>query len=230
MIITIFVCVSLFVSMRLLLAQQPDCLYSDASPSSATIDSPQVQSFSNVPSSLPPELTIIIPLYNAIPFLGQLMDTLQNQTYLNLKLLFSIEPTEQAAETDRRLQEYHQKYVRDHSSNSPIRNITIYHHPNRLYYFENMNFLLKQVDTKYYSYMQCDDALPPNYYQELVKCLDENPQASSCFPKTMLWIAGDEYFRRRKANDEGIIWVNKAKSVVGPQHKRVESAGKRKST
>ena len=136
---------------------------------------------------LPPELTVIIPLYDSLQYLDRLMENLGNQTYRNLKLIFSIEPTEQAEETDRKLRRYEQEIDLHNNPTAHIRNITIYNHPNRLHYFQNMNFLLQMVESDMYSYMQCDDLLPSNYYAELVKCLEDHPNAVNCYPEKILY-------------------------------------------
>ena len=136
---------------------------------------------------LPPELTVIIPLYDSLTYLDRLMENLGNQTYRNLKLIFSIEPTEQAEETDRKLRRYEQEIDLHNNPRTHIRNITIYNHSNRLHYFQNMNFLLHKVESDLYSYMQCDDLLPSNYYEELAKCLDDHPNAVNCYPEKILY-------------------------------------------
>ena len=76
-----------------------------------------------------------------------------------------------------------------------------------------MNFLLSQIQpsTTYYSYMQWDDTLPPNYYQRLVDCLEQNLDAVNCYPSTIVYSQKGKPFST----------VSNEPSLLGPDYDRV---------
>lgn len=171
-----------------------------------------------VPASLPPACTVIVPAYKATPFLDRLMDSLWQQTYPNLHLIVSIEPSEDADETERILHR-HGRRMNDTTNHATTnwRSLAIYRQPNQLHYFANMNFLIDKVTTPYYSYMQVDDTVPPDYYRALIMdCLEARPLAANCFPAHMKKIASGNYSHFK------INTFNKA--VSGPQNVRAERA------
>ena len=180
--------------------------------------------------SLPPKCTVIVPAYKASSYLPRLMETFQEQTYPNLELMFSIEPSADADETEQILRSYQADIAE--RTDSPIRNIHIYRQRNQLFYFDNMNFLLSKLEessvdeSPFYSYMQVDDLLSPNYYEVLIQCLLDNPQAVNCFPCTMTHIAADDFFKQKYEGKN--ITLPCDPSIAGPQHVRVEDTVLRK--
>jgi len=188
--------------------------------SSNLVPSQEVGNLSLLSQPLPPLLTVIVPVYDSYKFIGRLMNTLWNQTYSNLEVIFSVELTEDATLTESILKQ-HQERAAAVDSIGPIRKIRIYMQQHRLYYVENMNFLLDMVETEFYSYMQTDDELPPNYYEKLVNCLQENLNAVNCYPDTIYRINGDddELSQQRMPSKK---LARREKSAVGPLHERVE--------
>jgi hypothetical protein len=51
-----------------------------------------------------------------------------------------------------------------------------------------MNFLLGKVNTDFFSYMQCDDFLLVNYYEEVVQCMETNLRATNCYPEAVTMV------------------------------------------
>lgn len=158
--------------------------------------------------ALHPPLTLIIPAHDALPFIDSLMMTLRNQTYTNLRLVFSLEPDADADITEAAIRQHF-----DEDKHGHFKNLQIHRQAERLYYQENMNFLLGKVDTDLFSYMQCDDSLSSNYYEELVQCLEMNKKATNCYPATVTTV--DKKTSKIKSNDY-------MSSSVGPVHERVE--------
>jgi hypothetical protein len=157
-----------------------------------------------------PPLTLIIPAHEASPFIESLMITLRNQTFTNLRLIFSLEPDADANITEAAVRQH---FVEDNYEH--FQNLHIYRQTKRLYYQENMNFLLGKVDTDFFSYMQCDDLLSSNYYEELVQCLETNKRASNCYPATLTMVIEKKSLETK--------YVRKyMSSSVGPIHERVE--------
>jgi glycine/D-amino acid oxidase-like deaminating enzyme len=176
-------------------------------------------SVENDVAGLPPPCSIILPVYKASNHLVRLMDSLWAQTYPNLHLIVSIEPSDDADETERILRSHEEQIHRHNTTN--LRSITIFRHPHQLHYFANMNFLLGLVNTTYYHYMQTDDTLPPDFYQVLVDCLEANQQAVNCFASGETVIPDDDVVRRQLGNET--VNNHRPDPISGPQYVRVET-------
>ena len=151
-----------------------------------------------------PPLTLIIPAHEASSFIEGMMEMLQNQTFTNLHLIFSLEPDPDAIITKAAVRKHFQGDNYKH-----FQSLQIYQQSKRLYYQENMNFLLSKVNTDFYSYVQCDDFLLINYFEELVQCLETNPKATNCYPEAVTMV---------NTNSRKVFMG----SSVGPIHERVE--------
>jgi len=194
----------------------------------------QQQDDDDAVAPLPPALSVIVPVYEASGYIHSLMDTLLNQTYPNLELIFSFEPTDDADETEAAIWDRYNEAHANGKAGSPIveRSVRVYRQPNRLFYAANMNYLLSQVETDYFSYMQVDDVLPSEYYEELAKCLDANPGAINCYPRIVTRIPDDDFFRTMSNATNATSFATMATkqqqqeqgqdSAVGPRHVRVE--------
>ena len=157
-----------------------------------------------------PPLTLIIPAHEASPFIERLMMTLRNQTYTNLRLVFSLEPDADADITEAAIRQHFHE-----DKNRHFQSLRIHRQAERLYYQENMNFLLGRVDTDLFSYMPSDDLLSSNYYEELVQCLEINKRATNCYPETLTMVI-------KKKSSEIKHARKYMSSSVGPVHERVE--------
>lgn len=156
-----------------------------------------------------PTVTVIIPIYKGSMYVRQLMKALIEQTYPCLEFLVAIEPTDDAHETFRILKEYASKH--------PSLRMMIHHMKHRLQFAGIMNWLYSHVEGYYYSYMQCDDLLPPDYYAKLVQCLDSNPKAVNCYPRIV----------RMTQDEDGQLVPfarTRMESITGPTHERIWNA------
>ena len=50
-----------------------------------------------------------------------------------------------------------------------------------LWFADIMNRLYSYVEGEYYTYMQCADMFPSNYFEVLTQCLWEYPHAMNCY-------------------------------------------------
>lgn len=102
-----------------------------------------------------PQLTLLMPVYNAEEFLDQALQSLQNQRYQSWKLIIindgstdhSGEICDSYAKADSRIQVIHQE-------NKGIA--------------ETRNRLLNQIDTPYFSFVDADDELDSTLYEVLM--------------------------------------------------------------
>jgi glycosyltransferase involved in cell wall biosynthesis len=151
-----------------------------------------------------PLISVLAPLYDCSMFVEHLMKTLANQTYPRLEILVSIELSNDADETEAMLKRF--------QSENPSIDVQIYRQPHLLHYATNVNWLLSRASGDFYAVMPCDDTLPPNYYEELARCLEVNPQAVNCYPFVLTTVEGKDEPPREI----------REKSAIGPQHERVE--------
>ena len=102
-----------------------------------------------------PQLTLLMPVYNAEEFLDQAVQSLQNQKYQNWKLIIindgstdsSAQVCDSYAKIDPRIQVIHQE-------NNGVA--------------ETRNRLLNQIDTPYFSFVDADDELDSTLYEVLM--------------------------------------------------------------
>ena len=201
--------------LTLLLSQeQPSELYDKEENPSAQMGISKIRNIQT--NAVHPPLTLIIPAHEASPFIESLMMTLRNQTYTNLRLIFLLEPDADVDITEAAIRRHFHEDKHRH-----FQSLHIHRQTERLYYQENMNFLLGRVDTDLFSYMPSDDLLSSNYYEELVQCLEMNERATNCYPETLTMVI------KKKSSE--VKYVRKyMSSSMGPVHERVEkvAAGK----
>lgn len=102
-----------------------------------------------------PQLTLLMPVYNAEEFLEQALQSLQNQNFQNWKLIIindgstdsSAQVCDSYAKIDPRIQVIHQE-------NNGVA--------------ETRNRLLNQIDTPYFSFVDADDELDSTLYEVLM--------------------------------------------------------------
>ena len=157
-----------------------------------------------------PLITVIVPAYECSSFAEQLMETLRQQTIApSLRVIFSIDQSSDADQTEAILNRHQSDLVARTSKNRM--DVHIHRQQHRLHFSGNYNFLLKQIQSRYYSFLGCDDTLPSDYYEKLAQCLNENPQAINCYPYVVR--INESRFRRNR--------TERQESVVGPVHQRV---------
>ena len=158
-----------------------------------------------------PMITVIVPIYKGSIFISQLMETIINQTYECLEVLVTLEPCDDVNETIRILEKYQSQYPKKLS-------MTIHLQEHRLQFAGIMNWLYEHVEGEYYSYLQCDNTLPSNYYEVLAQCLEENPKAVNCYPR-VVGVEKDATSGEMKELEE-----IRQESLIGPVHERVWKA------
>jgi glycosyltransferase involved in cell wall biosynthesis len=156
-------------------------------------------------------ISVLVPVYNGSAFMEELMKNILNQTYpiTHLEILVSLDLSEDAALSE--------AIVRRVQVENPRANIQVFRaETERLHWGGNMNFLFHKATYQYLSVVAHDDLLPPNFLEELARCLDEDADTVYCFPYVKVIRMGDDTRPLPHTFD--------GKSVNGSQHKRVEKA------
>lgn len=121
-------------------------------------------------------VTVILTSYNRDVLLRQAIDSVLNQTYLNIEFFIVDDGSKQET---RKIIEH---YVSNHKS---IKYIQTNRSDSARYlkanYCENINTCLKQATGKYVCYLTCDDMYYPNHVELMAKALDEDPNKMIVF-------------------------------------------------
>jgi glycosyltransferase involved in cell wall biosynthesis len=110
-----------------------------------------------------------VPVWNAADFIVRTLDSLAAQTYEDLRILISVDLSDDATA------EVCDRYAMHHSR------FDVIHQTARLGWIGNVNHLLRQVDAPYAMFAFHDDILDPRYVERLARRLDENPNAVLAF-------------------------------------------------
>ncbi len=117
-----------------------------------------------------PKVTIGIPTYNRPEFLERCLDGLIGQTYENIEIIIS-----DNASTNASVKKISEKYVlRDDR-------IKYFRQENNIGPARNFQFLLNQAETDYFMWAGDDDYRSPDFVEQMIKSLLENPRASVAF-------------------------------------------------
>ncbi|MEL7099297.1 MAG: glycosyltransferase [Pseudomonadota bacterium] len=114
------------------------------------------------------DVTICIPAYKSAGFVGKAIESVLGQSYGDLKLLISVEPTDDGTEDVCRA------YERD-------KRVTVRVNPERLGWVGNSNACLDWVDTPFMAFCFHDDWYAPDYVKETRAALLSDPGAASAF-------------------------------------------------
>lgn len=114
------------------------------------------------------KVSIIIPVYNGEKFIESCLEQLINQTYKNLEIIVVNDGSN------------------DNSAELILKKTKL---DNRIFYYEKtnggtgsaLNFGFLKATGDYQTWSSCDDIKYENYIEELVRCLDENPQCHFVF-------------------------------------------------
>lgn len=114
------------------------------------------------------KVSIVVPVYNGESFIGACLDQITNQTYTNLQIIVVNDGS-----TDNSKEIIQQKMKSD----------------DRIFYYEKqnggtgsaLNLGFSFSDGLYETWSSCDDVKNENYIEQLVKCLEENPQCDFVF-------------------------------------------------
>lgn len=131
-----------------------------------------------------PRLTICIPAYRPKGFLGQVLASVQEQSFRDFRVVISNDGgfERETFEPFRRMA-----------------NVRIYHQRGRLGWVENANWLIRRVRTPYFAILPQDDTIEPDYYAALVDLLEKTPAAGSACTAIQTVGRPDEHIIRSKS-------------------------------
>ena len=105
------------------------------------------------------KVDILLATYNGEKYLKELIDSILNQTYKNIKLIISDDCSKDS--TRKILEEYEKQDER----------VEVYYQPQNLGYVKNFEFLLKQVKSNLYMLADQDDVWLPEKIEKSVETL-----------------------------------------------------------
>lgn len=105
------------------------------------------------------KVSIVIPVYNGMPFLEKCMDSVLNQTYKNIEVILSNDGS--TDDSLKKIKEYSKKY----------KNVIFESHKN-VGLSETRNLALKKATGDYVTYLDVDDYLDNDYIEKMLECND----------------------------------------------------------
>jgi glycosyltransferase involved in cell wall biosynthesis len=114
-------------------------------------------------------VTICVPAYNSADVIGETLQSIAAQTYRNIRVLISLDPSCDA--TDRVCA----PFLADPR-------FRLVRQAERLGWPNNVNWLLDQVRTDYYCIIFHDDVIDPDYVARLMRCLRREPDVLCAYP------------------------------------------------
>jgi Flp pilus assembly protein TadD len=114
-----------------------------------------------------PDVTICIPAWQAEAFIARTLDCASTQTHSDVRILVSIDRSDDDTESICR------------AAAEQDRRIEVISQPERLGWSENVNALLRRVDTPYFFLYFHDDIIEPDYTETLLQVLRQDPGAMS---------------------------------------------------
>lgn len=121
-----------------------------------------------------PALTVLVPAYQAEPFVQASLDAISGQTLEDFTAVVSVDLSDDATA----------EICRQHALRDP--RFRVVEQPARLGWVGNSNFLLSQVQTEFAVFAFHDDLLAPACLLALTSALQRDAGAAVAFPDTML--------------------------------------------
>ena len=115
-------------------------------------------------------VTVCLPAYNAAGFIADTLQSVAAQTYQNIRVLISLDPSGDGTEDVCR------PFLADPR-------FTLIRQPARLGWPGNVNYLLDQVRSKYYFIIFHDDRIEPDYVARLIRRLRKSPATLCAYPR-----------------------------------------------
>ncbi|WP_435134167.1 glycosyltransferase family 2 protein [Formosa sp. A9] len=116
------------------------------------------------------DISVVMPTYKGMPLMKQSLESLLNQNDVTFEVLVGNDcPTDEAT-----------KVYLDSVKDSRLR---VFHHPQNLGLFGNLNFLIKQAKGSIIHLWSQDDIMMPNCLSETVKFHKENPDIAYAFSR-----------------------------------------------
>jgi hypothetical protein len=125
-----------------------------------------------------PDVTICIPAWQAETFIDETLWCARRQTCANIRILVSIDRSED------RTEEICRRHAREDSR------VDVVAHASRLGWSGNVNYLLDQVSSDYYFVYFHDDFIAPTYTEVLLARLRQHPE-SACAQCDVLNVSPD---------------------------------------
>lgn len=113
------------------------------------------------------EVTICIPAYQAEPFIDRTLWCARRQTHRAIRILVSVDRSEDATE----------RICREHSAADE--RVVVVSHSERLGWAANSNALLERVQSEFFFLYFHDDVIEPEYTGVLLQAFEERPDAVS---------------------------------------------------
>lgn len=110
-------------------------------------------------------VTLGVPVYRGELFVEETLRSIQMQTHQDIEVIISLDGPDPASE------ELCTPFLKD-----PRFRLTI--QPKRLGWVGNINWLMSQVETPYWCYMQQDDLIDPRYLEVLIDYAQQTPEAA----------------------------------------------------
>lgn len=110
-------------------------------------------------------VTLGVPVYRGELFIEETLRSIQTQTHQDIEVIISLDGPDPVSE------ELCRPFLRD-----PRFRLTV--QPERLGWVGNIDWLMSQVETPYWCYMQQDDLIDPRYLEVLIDCARQTPEAA----------------------------------------------------
>ncbi len=135
------------------------------------------------------KISVVVPVYNTAKYLPECIESLLNQTHQNLEIILvddgstddSGKIADDYAKKDRRIKVIHKK----NGGQSSARNRG-----------------LKEATGEYLSFIDSDDAIAKNFYEEHLKLYDENTSVTVC----------GAYYKMLRKNSARNVYINKLRT------------------
>ena len=161
-----------------------------------------------------PRVVIGVPVYNGENYLREALDSIVNQTFTDFKVIIS-----DNASTDT-TPDICREFVEKDSR------FTYYRQPENIGGAPNFNFAFKPGDAPYFKWAAHDDIMAPEYLEQCVALMDENPNLSIAHSRSVTidnqGKAIDNYDKQLRLNGEKpsdrfwqILWVVHYTEVFG---------------
>jgi glycosyltransferase involved in cell wall biosynthesis len=144
-----------------------------------------------------PDVTVIVPTWNAENFIQETLSSIASQTYKEIRVIVSIDPS------DDRTADICKKFATND------RRFKVYNNRRRKGWAENFNHALKKVRTSYFINMPHDDLIPSNYISLLYQAILNKPSALCVFPDIKTF-----QNREESVNIHSIVGENTAQRAI----------------
>lgn len=163
---------------------------------------------------LTPTITVGMPVYNGTKYIEGALKCLQQQTFRDFEVIISVDGNDLATA----------EKCRPFLDDNRFRMIV---HQERLDWFGNLNWLLKQPLGEFFCYRQHDDTTTADFFERLVRTAWEKPDAAAVYAdckwmggRTGMDIAasieGDTLHRLRQHIEQRSLWPCGVCSVATP--------------